>query len=74
MTRPWALERANAAAPTPAIRRRIHGELPLEAFQPRPVRVLPALALVGAIATVSLILAARPLPAFAALLLSVFCG
>ena len=74
MTRPGALERANAAAPTPAIRRRIHGELPPEAFQPRPARVLPALALVGAIATVSIILAARPLPAFAALLLSVFCG
>jgi fatty acid desaturase len=67
---------ATRACPTniATIRRRIREELPAEAFRPRPLRALTALALVAAIAALTVVLVAIPLPAAAALLLSVVVG
>ncbi|MBI4292371.1 MAG: acyl-CoA desaturase [Betaproteobacteria bacterium] len=62
------------AAETAAIRRRIFRELPQEAFAPRPVRAVAALAIASAIAIGSTLLVVAPMPAFAAVLLSVLCG
>jgi fatty acid desaturase len=59
---------------TPAIRERIRRELSRKAFEPRPGRVVAALALVTAIATASVILVAAPVPSVAAVLLSAACG
>ena len=67
---------ATRACPTNSatIRRRIREELPAEAFRPRPLRALTALALGAAIAALTVVLVAIPLPAAAALLLSVVAG
>ena len=61
-------------AETATIRRRIRRALPAEALKPRRVRALTVLALVAAIAALTVALVAAPLPGAAALLLSLVCG
>src|SRR5204862_3003556 len=53
-----------ARTQTDVIKLKIRHELPAEAFAPCPARALTALALVAAIATVSVVLVAAPLPGF----------
>ncbi|MBI4292370.1 MAG: acyl-CoA desaturase [Betaproteobacteria bacterium] len=70
-----AAERNDAgAAQTAAIRQQIRGELPRKAFAPQPIRAVTALAIASAIAIGSAVLVLAPMPAFAAVLLSVLCG
>ena len=61
-------------AETATIRRCIRRALPAEALKPRRVRALTVLALVAAIAALTVALVAAPLPGAAALLLSLVCG
>src|SRR5882672_1981116 len=59
---------------TAMVRRKIRRELSPDAFKPCPMRALTALAIMAAIASVSIILVAMPLPRCAAILLSVLSG
>jgi len=61
-------------AETATIRRRIRQDLPAEALKPRRLRALTVLGLVAAIAALTVVLVAAPLPGAAALLLSLVCG